>query len=102
MLGACGADIVGVDAARVGGVVEVEPDEAVLRRVRLAHLPCFVSPAALALGIALYPVAYAGGAAALRRARRGSTPLPTGRDVSKAAKHAARKELKRQRRKARR
>ena len=61
-----------------------------------------LDPHGLALGMALYPVVYAGGAAALRRARRGSTPLPTGRDVSKAAKHAARKELKRQRRKARR
>ena len=50
--------------------------------------------------MALYPVAYAGGAALLRRGRRGSTPVPTGRDVTKAAKRAARKELKRERRRA--
>ena len=59
-------------------------------------------PHGLALGMALYPVAYASGAVALRRARRGSTPVPTGRDVTKAAKRAARKELKRQRSKAHR
>ena len=52
--------------------------------------------------MALYPVAYAGGAVLLRRGRRGSTAIPTGRDVTKAAKRAARKELKRQRSKARR
>ena len=57
---------------------------------------------ALALGMALYPVAYASGAVALRRARRGTAPVPTARDVSKAAKRAARKALKRERRKARR
>ena len=57
---------------------------------------------ALALGMALYPVAYASGAVLVRRARRGSTPVPTGRDVTRAAKRAARKELKRDRRKARR
>jgi hypothetical protein len=57
---------------------------------------------ALALGMAVYPVAYASGAALVRRARRGSTPVPTGRDVNRAAKHAARKALKRERRKARR
>ena len=59
-------------------------------------------PQGLALGMALYPVAYAGGAVLLRRGRRGSTAIPTGRDVTKAAKRAARKELKRQRSKARR
>ena len=56
----------------------------------------------LALGMAIYPVAYASGAMLLRRARRGSTPIPTGRDVNRAAKTAARKALKRERRKARR
>jgi len=59
-------------------------------------------PHALALGMAVYPVAYASGAVLVRRARRGSTPVPTGRDVSKAAKHAARRALKHERRKARR
>ena len=59
-------------------------------------------PHGLALGMALYPVAYASGAVLLRKARRGSAPVPTGRDVSKAAKRAARKELKRDHRKARR
>jgi hypothetical protein len=59
-------------------------------------------PHALALGMALYPVAYASGAVLVRRARRGSTPVPTGRDVSRAAKHAARKALKRERHKAHR
>jgi hypothetical protein len=59
-------------------------------------------PHGLALGMALYPVAYASGTAALRRARRGSSPIPTGRDVNRAAKHAARKALKRERRKTRR
>jgi hypothetical protein len=57
-------------------------------------------PHGLALGMALYPVAYASGAALLRKARRGSAPAPTGRDVNRAAKSAARKALKRERRKA--
>ena len=61
-----------------------------------------LDPHGLALGMALYPVAYASGAIALRRARRGSTPVSTRRDVSHAAKHAARKALVRERRKARR
>ena len=56
-------------------------------------------PHALALGMAVYPVAYASGAVLLRRTRKRSTPVPTGRDVSRAAKHAARKALKRERRK---
>jgi len=59
-------------------------------------------PHGLALGMAIYPVAYASGAVLLRRSRKRSTPVPTGRDVSRAAKHAARKALKRERRKARR
>ena len=59
-------------------------------------------PHGLALGMAIYPVAYASGTALLRKARRGSAPVATGRDVTKAAKRAARKELKRQRSKARR
>ena len=54
----------------------------------------------LALGIAIYPVAYASGAVLLRKARKRSVPVPTGRDVNRAAKHAARKALKRERRKA--
>ena len=54
----------------------------------------------LALGMAIYPVAYAGGAIMLRRARRGAKPIPTGREVNRAAKSAARKALKRERRKA--
>ena len=57
---------------------------------------------ALALGMAVYPVAYASGAVLVRRARRGSTPVPTGRDVTKAAKRAARKQFKREHRRARR
>jgi hypothetical protein len=52
--------------------------------------------------MALYPVAYASGAVLVRRARRGSTPVPTGRDMRRTAKRAARKELKRERRKAHR
>jgi hypothetical protein len=56
----------------------------------------------LALGMAIYPVAYASGAVLLRKARRGSAPVPTGRDMHRAAKSAARKALKRERRKARR
>ena len=59
-------------------------------------------PHGLALGMAIYPVAYASGAVLLRRSCKRSTPVPTGRDASKAAKHAARKELKRGHRKARR
>jgi hypothetical protein len=54
----------------------------------------------LALGMAIYPVAYASGVVLLRKARRGSAPVPTGRDISRAAKHAARKALKRERRAA--
>jgi hypothetical protein len=54
----------------------------------------------LALGMAIYPVAYASGAVLLRKARRGSAPVPTGRDVNRAAKSAARKALKRERRRA--
>ena len=54
----------------------------------------------LALGMAIYPVAYASGAVVLRRARRGARPIPTGRDVNRAAKSAARTALKRERRKA--
>ncbi len=54
----------------------------------------------LALGMAIYPVAYASGAVLLRRARRGSTPIPTARDARRYAKRAARHELKRERRKA--
>jgi hypothetical protein len=59
-------------------------------------------PHALALGMAVYPVAYASGAVLLRRTRKRSTPVPTGRDVRRAAKSAARKALKHERRKARR
>lgn len=51
---------------------------------------------ALALGMAIYPVAYAGGSALIHRGRRTRTAVPTGRDT----KHAARKALKRQLRKA--
>lgn len=54
----------------------------------------------LALGMAIYPVAYASGAVLLRKARKGRAPVPTGRDVNRAAKHVARKALKRERRKA--
>ena len=54
----------------------------------------------LALGMAIYPVAYASGAVLLRKARRGSAPVPTGRDVNRAAKRATRKALNRERRKA--
>ena len=57
---------------------------------------------ALALGMAIYPVAYASGAVLVRRTRRGTAPVPTGRDVRRAAKRAARTALKRERRKARR
>ena len=56
----------------------------------------------LALGMAIYPVAYATGAVLLRRARRGSASVPTARDARRYAKRAARHELKRERRKARR
>ena len=60
-------------------------------------------PRALALGMALYPVAYASGAVALRRMRKRSAPVPARHDVSRAAKHETRKQLKRERRrKARR
>jgi hypothetical protein len=52
--------------------------------------------------MAIYPVAYASGAVLLRKARRGSTPIPTARDARRYAKRAARHELKRDRRKARR
>jgi hypothetical protein len=52
--------------------------------------------------MAIYPVAYASGAIVLRKARKRTAPIPTGRDVNRAAKHAARKALKRERRKARR
>jgi len=55
----------------------------------------------LALGMAIYPVAYASGVALLRKTRKRATSVPTGRDVNRAAKHAARKALKRERRKAR-
>ena len=54
----------------------------------------------LALGMAIYPVAYASGAVLLRKARRGSAPVPTGRDMRRAAKRATRKALKHERRKA--
>lgn len=56
----------------------------------------------LALGMAIYPVAYASGAVLLRRGRKRSTPVPTGRDLTKAAKRAARKELRRERRQSNR
>ena len=59
-------------------------------------------PHGLALGMAIYPVAYASGTVLLRRTRKRSTPVPTGRDVNRVAKHAARKALKHERRKARR
>jgi hypothetical protein len=52
----------------------------------------------LALGMAIYPVAYASGAVLIRKARKGRAPVSTGRDVNRAAKHAARKALKRERR----
>ena len=55
-------------------------------------------PHAFALGMAIYPVAYASGAVLLRRSRKRSTPVPTRSDVSRAAKHAARKALRRERR----
>ncbi len=54
----------------------------------------------LALGMAIYPVAYASGAVLLRRARRGSAPIATGHDARRYVKRAARHELKRERRKA--
>jgi hypothetical protein len=56
----------------------------------------------LALGMAIYPVAYASGAVLLRRARRGSAPVLTARDARRYAKRVARHELKRERRKGRR
>lgn len=56
----------------------------------------------LALGMAIYPVAYASGAVLLRRARRGSrsAPMPTAYEARRYAKRIARHELKRERRKA--
>jgi hypothetical protein len=56
----------------------------------------------LALGMAIYPVAYASGAVLLRKARRGSARMPTANETRRYAKRAARHELKRERRKARR
>ena len=56
----------------------------------------------LALGMAIYPVAYASGAVLLRRTRKRSTPVPTGRDMRRAAKRATRTALKRERRKSQR
>jgi hypothetical protein len=52
--------------------------------------------------MAIYPVTYASGAVLLRRSRKRSTPVPTGRDMRRAAKSAARKALKHERRKTRR
>jgi hypothetical protein len=57
---------------------------------------------ALALGMAIYPAAYAGGAALIHKARRTRTAVPTVHDAKRAAQRAARKELKRQLRKSRR
>ena len=50
--------------------------------------------------MAIYPVAYAGGAVLLRKARRGAAPTPTARDARRYAKRVTRHELKRERRKA--
>jgi len=57
---------------------------------------------ALALGMAIYPVAYAGGAALIHKGRRARTAMPTVRDARRAAQRATRKALTRERRKARR
>lgn len=56
----------------------------------------------LALGMAIYPVAYATGAALFRKARRGSAPVATARETRRYAKRAARSTLRRERRKQRR
>ena len=52
----------------------------------------------LALGMAIYPVAYATGAVLLRKARRGSARMPTAHETRRYAKRVARHELKRERR----
>ena len=55
---------------------------------------------ALALGMAIYPVAYAGGSALVRKGRRARTAVPTVHDARRAARRETRRALKRDRRKA--
>lgn len=54
----------------------------------------------LALGMALYPVAYAGGSALTRRGRRARTAVPTVRDAKRAARRETHRTLKHARRQA--
>ena len=56
----------------------------------------------LALGMAIYPVAYASGVVLLRRGRRTRTTVPTVRDAKRAARRETRRGLKRERRRAQR
>ena len=62
-------------------------------------LPSTPDTHALALGMAVYPVAYAAGADLIHKRRRARTAVPTVRAAKRAARDA---ELKRERRKVRR
>ena len=59
-----------------------------------------MDPHTHAHGMAIYPVAYAGGAALTRRGRRGGTAIPTVRDAKRAARRETRRTLKREHRRA--
>jgi hypothetical protein len=59
-----------------------------------------LDPHTLALGMAIYPVAYAGGASLTRRGRRARAAVPSVRDAKSAARRETRRTLKRERRAA--